>query len=108
MKRRTFFAGTLGFLSAGYLGATIFGASEACMPFLNDASYIESARKVGLSLLKNGYQILGALPDPTVNLWQDLPDLAASDFVEGRTVKCDGWIISKSEAEFSVACALVS
>jgi hypothetical protein len=84
------------------------GALQPCDRFESENPLLASAARIGERLLATGFQ--GSLPTDLVPdmLAAGLADRARREFAADETVDCDGWVLSRSEAEFCIQCARVS
>ena len=105
MRRRTMITGAAGLGIAAYGGIFTAGAIAPCSRFAVDNPVFESARRIGERLVAVG---LGVGLESTEQLESQAAELAAraqQDFRSGRVVRCDGWLLSESEARFCISCA---
>ena len=108
MRRRTVLLGTLGVTAAAYGGTIAAGAIRPCSPFKADNPVLASAQRIGARLLASGLEVAPIADDGLDRLHADLPERIRRDFAANDTVRCDGWMLSRSEAEFCVHCARLS
>jgi hypothetical protein len=107
---------------AAFGAAGVIGAARRCSEFAaTSEAAAQSARRIGLAYLRVHPEeasemhlmaavaarsaltrALNAAPDVAV-VFRIMDDVVRADFAAGEIVKCDGWILAKSEAR---ACAL--
>ena len=108
--------------AAAYGVAGMIGVARRCSEFAaTSAAAAQSAKRIGLAYLRIHpeeaseadllaamagrpalLRAFGAAPD-TAAVFRIMDDVVRADFAAGEIVKCDGWILAKSEAR---ACAL--
>ncbi len=108
MKRRTVVLGSLGLGAVAYGGTLATGALRPCAPFEVDNPLLSSAARIGERLLASGFDVVPLSDGGLEQLIEDLPDRTRADFAADETVTHDGWVMSRSEAEFCVHCAKLS
>ena len=108
MKRRTVLLGTVGVAAAAYGGSMTIGALRPCRPFEIDNPLFASAQRIGARLLASGFDPAPLDEGRLDQLHADLPERMRRDFAANDTVRCNGWILSRSEAEFCVHYARLS
>lgn len=103
--RRALIGGGLvvGLGGAAWLGAAGAGALAPCTGGRPRLAAREAARRVAAVLVAQGY-VPRDTGDPEV-MAGGLAAAARADFAAGETVLCDGWVLSRSEADFAIACA---
>ena len=105
MRRRTVILSTLGTAGLAYAATITAGALQACRPFEIDSTAMASARRIGERLIALGFKPSEDFGDTLERMRAELPEKMCQDFRSNDTVDCDGWILSKSEAEFCIRCA---
>jgi hypothetical protein len=108
MRRRTVLLGSAGLIAAAYGGTMVAGALSPCTRFEVDNPVFASARRIGARLLASGFEAAPDAGDSLDRLHANLPERICRDFAANETVRCDGWVLSRSEAEFCVLCALAT
>lgn len=108
MKRRTMLLGSFGFAAAAYGGTIGAGAMKPCSPFLLDNPFYASAQRIGAQLLASGFKALPLMENTLEQLRLELAERSREDFAANDTVHFDGWVLSRSEAEFCVLCSQLS
>jgi hypothetical protein len=109
-----------GLLAAGvaaYGAAGVFGMARRCSEFgARSEAAAQSARRIGLAYLRvhpeeaSETRLMAAIaarsatPDVPA-IFRIMDDVVRADFAAGKIVRCDGWILARSEAR---ACALFS
>jgi hypothetical protein len=108
MRRRTVLLGSAGLVAAAYGGTMVAGSLSPCVRFEVDNPVLGSAQRIGARLLASGFEPAPDAGDSLDRLRADLPARMHRDFAGNETVRCDGWVLSRSEAEFCVRCALAT
>jgi hypothetical protein len=109
---------------AAYGAAGVIGAVKRCSKFAAASEVAaQSAKRIGLAYLRihpeeaSEVRLTTAVPDLPIltralnaapdlaSVFCILDDVVRADFAAGEIVKCDGWILAKSEAR---VCALLT
>lgn len=105
MQRRTMILSIAGLGVAAYGGVFTAGALAPCSKFAVDNPVFASARRIGERLIALGFEARSDASEDLESQALTLNERAQRDFRSSRTVLCDGWVLSESEARFCIACA---
>jgi hypothetical protein len=124
-RRRSLIAGSVAAAgAAAYIAAGAIGTARRCTKFWAASEVAaQSAKRIGFAYLRDhpeeasevcllsavaGRSVLAralmAAPDMAA-VFCILDDIVRDDFAAGHVVKCDGWLLAKSEAR---VCALLT